>query len=74
MRQRYECEPFAIFALAIALLLACPGMSQSLKIETIHGPPWGFTVSDGKVTGMMYEIGNLIAKEAGFTYTNSLAP
>lgn len=25
-------------------------------------------------TGMMYEIGNLIAAEAGFTYTNEIIP
>lgn len=64
-----------LFACAVTLQLSCGAATgQSLKIETIHGPPWGFIGSDGKATGMMYEIGNLIAREAGFNYTNALAP
>lgn len=60
------------------LLLACAlhahGAGEPLRIETIDGPPWGFIGSDGKPTGMMYEIGNRIAEEAGFRYTNALTP
>lgn len=45
-----------------------------LRIATIDGPPWGFVGSDGKPTGMMFEISNRIAQEAGFAYTNQLTP
>jgi polar amino acid transport system substrate-binding protein len=61
-------------ALALALAMAVPAMSETLNIVTIHGPPWGFVGSDGKPTGIMYEIGNRIAEEAGFSYTNVLVP
>lgn len=49
-------------------------MSAPLRIETIKGPPWGFTGSDGQPTGMMHEISNRIAQEAGLPYTNTLVP
>lgn len=58
----------------MALTLAWPAMSEPLKIETILGPPWGFLASDGQATGMMYEISNRIAEEAGLSYTNALVP
>lgn len=58
----------------VAMGLACPAMSETLNIETINGPPWGFVGIDGKASGMMYEIGNRIAEEAGFSYTNTLIP
>jgi ABC-type amino acid transport substrate-binding protein len=61
---------------AISLILALPwhAWSEPLKIETIHGPPWGFVGSDGMPTGIMYEIGNRVAEKAGFSFTNSLVP
>ncbi len=61
-------------AVAVAITLASPAMSETLKIVTINGHPWGFVGSDGKPTGIMYEIGNRIAEEAGFGYTNALVP
>lgn len=46
--------------------------AASLKIETINVAPFGFLDKDGKPTGIYYEISNLIAKEAGIPYENSL--
>lgn len=60
-----------------ALLLIClsaPLRAEPLRIETILGPPWGFIDSDGRASGMMYEIGNRIAEVAGLDYTNALVP
>jgi ABC-type amino acid transport substrate-binding protein len=48
--------------------------AKELKIGTIEVAPFGFHGVDGKSSGMMYEIGNRIAEEAGFTYTNELLP
>ena len=61
-----------VATLLFALALAAHG--APLRIETIKGPPWGFTGSDGQPTGMMYEISNRIAQEAGLPYTNTLVP
>jgi len=65
---------FRLLAATLLLLLLPPAMAASLRIETINGPPWGFVGNDGQPTGMMYEIGNRIAQEAGFSYSNSLVP
>ncbi|WP_176654403.1 substrate-binding periplasmic protein [Duganella hordei] len=65
---------FQVCAMTAGLLLSWSAMSEPLRIQTIQGPPWGFVGSDGKPTGMMYEIGNRIAEEAGFSYTNALVP
>lgn len=61
-------------AVAVAMALAMPAMGETLRIVTIHGQPWGFVGGNGKPTGTMYEIGNRIDKEAGFSYTNALVP
>jgi len=65
-------------ALALACLmvgLAAPvACATELRIVTIDSAPFGFVGEDGKPTGMMYEIGNLIAKEAGLAYTNDITP
>lgn len=61
-------------AVALAMTLALSAKGETLTIVTIDGPPWGFIGTDGKPTGMMYEIGNRIAEEAGFRYTNRLRP
>ena len=61
---------------AIVVLLwaaVCQGAAP-LRIATIDGPPWGFLGADGQPTGMMFEISNRIAQEAGFTSTNQLIP
>ena len=65
---------FRMLAATLPLWLLPPAMAASLRIETINGPPWGFVGSDGQPTGMMYEISNRIAQEAGFSFTNSLVP
>lgn len=65
---------FRCVAITLAMLLALPATSQTLKVVTIDGAPWGFVGIDGKPTGIMYEIGNRIAEEAGFAYTNTLVP
>lgn len=63
------------FIAALALLAAAVCHSATpLRIATIDGPPWGFVGADGKPTGMMFDIGNRIAQEAGLAYTNQLIP
>lgn len=67
-----------IFVSSILLLLTlfmCPvAMSKTLNIVTIQLAPFGFFTADKKPTGMMYEIGNLIAEEAGIAYKNKVLP
>jgi polar amino acid transport system substrate-binding protein len=59
----------------LALTMAGPcAMAKELRIVTIDSAPFGFATKDGKPSGMMYEISNLIAKEAGFTSTNQILP
>ncbi|QTN29769.1 transporter substrate-binding domain-containing protein [Rhodoferax sp. AJA081-3] len=59
----------------VALLQALPAVqAKELRIVTIESAPFGFVGPDRQPTGMMYEIGNLIATEAGFTYSNQLTP
>lgn len=55
-------------------LIAPGAFAKELRIVTIESAPFGFVGDDGKPTGMMFEIGNLIAAEAGFTYTNQIMP
>jgi len=66
--------PFFRLLAAMLLLLLQPALAASLRIETINGPPWGFIGADGQPTGMMYEISNRIAQEAGFSFANALVP
>ena len=47
--------------------------SEQLRIDTVQMAPLGF-VKDGKSTGFFYDMGNLIAKEAGFSYQNRIVP
>lgn len=59
----------------LTLTMAVPcAFSKELRIVTIDSAPFGFRAADGKPTGMIYEISNLIAQEAGFTYTNEIFP
>lgn len=48
--------------------------AKTLKIDTIDVAPFGFLDKDGKPTGMMYEISNRIAEEAGMQYSNDIVP
>ncbi len=60
--------------LLLGCLAALPAQARPLKIETIESAPFGYTDERGQPTGIMYEIGNRIAEEAGLTYTNSIVP
>lgn len=68
------CIPRVMVVAAWTLFAAVAQAGAPLRIATIDGPPWGFIGSDGKPTGMMFEISNRIAQEAGFTYSNQLTP
>jgi len=59
----------------LALTMAMPcAFAKELRIVTIDSAPFGFRTADGKPTGMIYEISNLIAEEAGFSHTNEILP
>lgn len=58
----------------MALALVLPASGKSLRIETIASVPFGFIDTDGNPTGIMYEISNRIAEEAGLPYTNKIIP
>ncbi|MYN08767.1 substrate-binding periplasmic protein [Pseudoduganella aquatica] len=45
-----------------------------MRIVTIESAPFGFYGGDGQASGMMYEIGNLIAQEAGLPHVNRIVP
>ena len=64
----------SLYGIVFSLVLALPAVGHTLKIDTIAVAPFGFTGADGKPTGMMYEIGNRIAEEAGFKHTNDIIP
>ncbi len=55
-------------------LLSLPVQARPLKIETIESAPFGYIDDQGKPAGIMYEIGNRIAEEAGMEYVNSIVP
>lgn len=63
----------ALWVLSLGLMGAC-AFAKELHIVTIDSAPFGHFGVDGKPAGMMYEIGNLIAAEAGFTSTNQIIP
>lgn len=59
----------------LALTMAMPcAFAKELRIVTIDSAPFGFRTADGKPTGMIYEISNLIAEEAGLSHTNEILP
>lgn len=64
---------FLIGLLALGLTGSC-AWAKNLRIVTIDSAPFGLIAKDGSPAGMMFEIGNLIAKEAGFTATNQIIP
>ncbi len=59
------------FLLSGAAVLA---VAEELKIDTVQMPPFGFRIENGKETGLLYEISNLIAEKAGFSYKNRIVP
>lgn len=63
-----------VLALACALAAAPPSRAaEALRIETIQSAPFGL-VDAGVSSGMMYEIGNLIAERAGLSAVNHVVP
>jgi polar amino acid transport system substrate-binding protein len=68
-------KPFiSTFVLLLTLLVSSAALSKTLNIATIELAPFGFFTEDKKQTGMMYEISNLIAEEAGMKYVNYILP
>lgn len=67
---------WGLIAVVCAVLLggSAAAWARELRIVTIESAPFGFVGDDGKPAGMMYEIGNLIASEAGFTASNQIEP
>lgn len=60
---------FFVCILTVTVLQARP-----LNIVTIDIPPFGMATEDGQLHGIMYEISNRIAKQAGFASRNVLLP
>jgi ABC-type amino acid transport substrate-binding protein len=58
----------------VLILYNLPLAGQTTKIDTIKVAPFGFTGDKGEPTGMMFEISNIIAEEAGLKYTNTIVP
>jgi ABC-type amino acid transport substrate-binding protein len=48
--------------------------SEELSIATIQVAPFGFFTEDEKSTGLLYDMANLIAEAAGFSYVNRIVP
>jgi len=65
---------FFIFMLFLPIWMPGIAISESVRIVTPEMPPFGFFTEDKKSSGILYEISNLIAEEAGFSYTNRIVP
>ncbi len=67
---------FLISATVLCLmgLTVSVSVAEHLRIVTIQMAPFGFFTNDKKSTGMLYDIGNRIAEEAGFSYKNKIVP
>ncbi len=59
---------------SLVLINTDSSASEQLRIDTIHLYPFGFFTEHGKSTGLLYDMGNLIAQEAGFSYKNRIVP
>lgn len=68
-----QIASFAVLP-CLALALALPAGARPLRIQTIDSLPWGYFDEQGKPTGIMYEIANRIAEEAGMPYVNDIIP
>lgn len=64
----------AILLLVLALNASMAVQARPLNIDTVAVEPMGFVGADGTPTGIMFEIGNRIAEEAGLAYINELMP
>ncbi|MCP4346214.1 MAG: transporter substrate-binding domain-containing protein [Desulfobacterales bacterium] len=60
--------------LCLVVLTVSVSVAEQLRIVTIQMAPFGFFTKDKKSTGMLYDIGGRIAKEAGFSYKNKIVP
>ncbi len=71
-----SCRQTSVFILMSLVLIALPLSVQArqLRIETIESLPFGYLDRNGQPTGIMYEIGNRIAEEAGMPYVNAVVP
>ena len=68
-------QKFVAGLLNVILLIAASHLSaQTLKIETVDIAPYGFRDKADHPTGMLYEIGNRIAEQAGLPYINEIVP
>jgi polar amino acid transport system substrate-binding protein len=67
---------FKIFILFVICFFPAPNtaISESIRIVTPEMPPFGFYTEDKKSSGILYEISNQIAEEAGFSYSNRIVP
>ncbi len=54
-------------------LTASPAFAEVLKIVTIALPPYGY-VENNQPMGLNYELGNIIAEDAGYTPENIIVP
>ncbi len=71
---RYSYIVRIIFMLVLLAFSDKSSDSEPLRIVTPDMPPFGFVTEDGQKTGMLYEIGNQIARDAGFSYENRIVP
>lgn len=71
-----SCRRTSVFILMPLVLIALPLSVQArqLRIDTIESLPFGYLDRNGQPTGIMYEIGNRIAEEAGMPYVNAVVP
>lgn len=61
-------------ALMMYLLVCLPIYAETLHIQTIEVAPFGMKDKDDQASGMMFEISNKIAQEAGFKFSNKVVP
>lgn len=64
----------ALLGLIVCSFAITAAPARPLNIVTIDIPPFGMTDKDGRPHGIMYEISNRIATQAGFTSHNMLLP
>lgn len=64
----------AYVLLLLVLVISLPAQARPLRIETIESLPFGYINDNGQPTGIMYEIGNRIAEEAGMPFVNIIVP
>lgn len=71
-RDWYMIRPLVLLLVCL-FALPCTASAESLRIATIELPPFGFS-EDGVHKGLCFELGDVIAREAGFEPDNRLRP